>query len=124
MVSFDDRVDVFKQFLTGPGREELVGAFTAYRRQYGAAWLEEFKNNNPVLADVVDLIANYDFPEALEEIRSLASQWIDQEPEEDLVQVMKKAGLRIGLKGAIAGLEPDLLKLHTALRAEIDRPQF
>lgn len=118
-MTIEDRFDQLKVFLTESGRVELVGAIKAYRSQYGEAWLAEFKAQNLHLAEIVDLIVNHDLTPAVEALLQKAGEWIEGEPE-----MWKRIALRGSIKIFIDSAMPDLEKLHTAIRAEIDRPRI
>lgn len=123
-MSFIDRVSHYNQFLSEKGREDLAGAVRAYRKQYGEKWLAEFKKANPGLFEIVDMIANYEVPAAIERIREMANTWIDEEPNETAWEKLQRVGLRAGADVFIREATPAIAKLHAALRAEIDRPRI
>jgi len=114
-----DRLKQLEVFITPAGTAELIGAVQTYRRAYGEKWLVEFRTNNPGLCDLVELAANYDFPEAWDKLISQVDEWIDGEP-----SLIKRIGLHAAKGAALDGAKPDVEKLHAALKAEIDRPRF
>lgn len=118
MVSVTDRIMRYSEFLSEKGRADLAGAVAAWRVQ-GDTWLEEFKAVEPELAELVDLIANYDFPDAFDRLKEMADEWIDGEP-----NVFKRMGLRTAKDFTLDKARPDIEKLHVLVRAEIDRPRF
>jgi hypothetical protein len=122
-VTFPDELtskfEAFKPLLTAVGREGLAQVIRVYREKYGENWFAEYKARNADTAEIVDLICNNDFPAALDGLLQKTEVWI-----EGIENHWSRAGVRLTIKLYLDGMKPDLEKLHTVIRAEIDRPRF
>ncbi len=105
-------IEYYKFFLTQGGREWVIGKIAEAKTTYGAQWLAEFKRDYPILADLVDLAANYEPDAAFSQLHKI---------------VENKTGSFLATYVAKPFLEAnraEVYKLHSELKAEIDRPRF
>lgn len=121
-VSLFDRLKVYTPMLCDKGREDLAGVIHAWRDAYGAKWFEAYKAANPSMTFVVDLAANYEFPEAFEKLKEEADAWVDAGPNVTIADKAKRVGLRATAKAILSEYRPELEKLHAFIRSEIHKP--
>lgn len=87
------------------------------QREYGAAWLEHFKAEQPDLVIMVDLAANKTAEEALPLFTEHALRLVDQSGLSGFIL----AGTRLAVKGWCRSNKAFLIDTHGIIRAEIDR---
>jgi hypothetical protein len=115
-----EEFEKYRTLLTSEGREELGAAMAAFRRSYGEEWLEEFKAKNPDYSLIVELAANYDFPQAFAELKKYILARIADENGGYLQGRIFQGVAEAFLNGS----HDELRILHSFVRAEIDRPRF
>lgn len=113
-------LEQFQTLLTDDGADYVVAGMQQFREAYGENWLEEFKQANPHLVFIVDIVANYEFDAALHAFRDHVINLINNSEESELIKVGQKS-LAKGLINANAG---ELQKLHSKLKSEINKKRF
>lgn len=114
-----DRLKQYGNILSPAGTAELIATVQAYKERYAENWLAEYKAANPEITELVDLVANYEFPQAWEQMVVLVNGWIDTEENWAL-----RIGYRTSADVFLQKFKPDAERMHQQLRAEIDRPRF
>lgn len=108
----EQEFEYYKHFLTDNGREWIIQKMTIAKKTYGQKWLVEFKRDFPILSDLVDLAANYDQEAAFSELLKIVERKVGS----FLTQYVAKPFLEAN--------RAEVYKLHSELKAEIDKPRF
>jgi hypothetical protein len=110
----------YQKLLNLETAQHIGAAIGEYKRTYGAEWFKQFKEKNPHLVFIVDIVANYNFDDAILKLKSFVFQEIDESTENYFAKIAK----RLVVESLLTNNRKDLSDFHSHLKAEIDKPRF
>lgn len=113
-------LESYQFFLSQNGRNAILSEIKKFKETYGKNWLNEFKKDFPDLVKIVDLIANHNANDAFLKLKELVAIEIENQYENFFARLAAK----VAVNGFLDAHQKDVFKLHSDLKAEIDKPRF